>query len=96
MCSPTAWMSYQWLGACLSEVNWRQQFHSDPVVAKARKEIADMYRSVRKDNPAMARLLHRRVTQASNAYYEEIFKGSPSEGVGGLTALIEEDKWHLN
>lgn len=30
--------------------------HSNPVVQKSRKQLADTYRIIRRDNPAMARL----------------------------------------
>ncbi len=33
---------------------------TDEVRAKIRKDMADLYRKVRKDNPAMARLLFKR------------------------------------
>jgi hypothetical protein len=40
----------------------------DPWVAAARKDMADVYRAVRKDSPAFARLLKRRY----DAVYKEL------------------------
>lgn len=36
---------------------------NDPGVSKARKELADFYRSIRADNPAVARLIKRQVAE---------------------------------
>jgi hypothetical protein len=39
----------------------------DEKTQRIRKDLADLYRDIRKDNPAMARLLHRRMADAANA-----------------------------
>lgn len=36
----------------------------EPWIARVRKDMADVYRGVRKDSPAMARLLHQRYKAA--------------------------------
>jgi hypothetical protein len=72
------------------KLSFRQQFISDPEVAKSRKEIAEIYRAARKDSPAIARLLRRRVNEAAVTFNRNIFSSSDTS-FGGLTALVENE-----
>jgi len=61
----------------------RAEYKKDPYVAAVRKDMADVYRNMRKDNPAAARLLRRRYMMAyfelqawfDNKLYNEGFGG---------------------
>jgi hypothetical protein len=64
----------------------KSEFKRIPEVAASRAEMAEMYRSVRYDNPALARLLYQRV-QAAQAEYNKQFH-EIVESRGGLAALV--------
>lgn len=45
-------------------VSWHHWVCSQPEMAKLRNDIARTYREIRKDNPAMARLVYARMKEA--------------------------------
>lgn len=59
-------------------VELRVAMHGRPAVAKARKEMADSYRTIRRDNPGMARLLRRRIKAASDELAWSLFSTNAS------------------
>lgn len=63
---------------------FRKAWISDPIAAKNRNDLATMYRNLRKDNPALARLLFKRLKAAEDALIEKMFSGTP----GGLSLLV--------
>ena len=65
----------------------RRIYNRQPHVAEARKRMADSYRRIRKDNPAMARLIARGVTRAADQFVND-FWNQPS-GHGGLAGLLK-------
>jgi len=54
---------------------------------KERKELAALYRTVRRDNPAMARLLRRRFKSAVDKLASYIFNSATDHG--GLAELLK-------
>jgi hypothetical protein len=61
---------------------------------QARKEMADLYRSVRRDRPAAPRLLYRRIKAANKAILGRAFEGSTS--LVGLADLISGQPWRIS
>jgi hypothetical protein len=59
-----------------------------PPVVKARRDMAEIYRQMRADNPAMARLLFCRMRSAQRVLTDAIF--ASSNGSLGLLDLIDE------
>ena len=52
----------------------RREVIRDPMIAAARKKLADAYRARRKENPALARLLFLRLRDASNQIVADAVK----------------------
>jgi hypothetical protein len=62
--------------------DWKRQ----PSIAPIRKEMADAYRALRRDRPAFARLLFRRLAAAKRAFAEHVMSGA-FEGESDLPDL---------
>ena len=53
-------------------------YNAIPAVAASRKELADHYRSARRENPALARLLYKCVKRTKEELVRQVFSGSGS------------------
>ena len=51
-----------------------------PSLSEYRKDIAKFYRSIRKDNPAIARLLHRKIKGDAQTLSNKLFTSSGQSG----------------
>jgi hypothetical protein len=74
----------------MPELSFKQQLKRHPDVADARRDVVDVYRKVRANNPAIARLLYRRMKEAEEKTIASLFTGSETEG--GLSELLNDDK----
>ncbi len=72
------------------ELSFKQQLKRHPYVADARRDVVAVYRKVRTDNPAMARLLYSRFKESEEKLIASLFTGSGTEV--GLGALLNDDK----
>jgi len=74
----------------MPELSFKQQLKHHPYVADVRRDVAGVYRNVRADNPAIARLLYKRMKEAEEKTIASFFAGSGEEG--GLAALIRREE----
>ena len=74
----------------MPELSFKQQLKRHPYVADARSDVVVVYRKVRADNPAMARLLYTRFKEAEEKMIASLFTGSGTEV--GLGALVRGEK----
>jgi len=74
----------------MPELSFKQQLKRHPYVAGVRHDVATVYRKVRADNPAIARLLYKRFKEAEEKTIASLFTGSEEEG--GLGALIRREE----
>lgn len=63
----------------------------DPVNARDRAEMAAMYRKIRKDNPAIARLFYRRQRMMVDEMSKRIFGDAIDLTTGGGLSLLVAD-----
>lgn len=59
-------------------IELRRATHSEPEIAGARSELATMYRKLRAKNPAIARVLYRRMKAAERGVIDNLFFNQPS------------------
>ncbi len=60
----------------MPELSFKQQLKRHPYVADARRDAVAVYRKVRADNPAMARLFYKRTKEAEEKLIARLFTGS--------------------
>lgn len=68
--------------------SYRQKLHREPAVARARKELADTYRQMRRENPAAARLVKRAYDKTYAAVAKAVFS---SPGANSLITLLGDE-----
>ena len=77
-------ITYAPSGTYKLDTSIRQALHQIPEVAKARKEMADGYRRMRRDNTKIARMVWRAYRKTKDAAAAAIFSSTNTTGLAEL------------